>query len=151
MEAESPNNRTPHRYEEIANDLRDAISRGDYSEGDQLPGENVIMRQYGVARATARDALAVVRHEGLAVARPGAGRVDGVIARMDAIGQRIDHVLERVTARAARPYEIERLNLPQRGAYVLVIERTHYAGERAVETCDITFPGDRYELTYTIP
>jgi GntR family transcriptional regulator len=245
---------TPHRYEEIAADLRDAILRGTYNEGAQLPGENAIMKTYGVARATARDALAVLRHEGLAIARPGAGvfvaprhrivrdsttrysrtratstspfRSDaeragqrgnwehssrkiaanpeiarrlsvssgepvmettyryfsderpiqlsqsweplaitggtaveypedgaavGVIARMDLIGRHVDNVIERVTARAARPTEITQLDLPRRGAYVLVIDRTHYANNHPVETCDIVFPGDRYELTYTIP
>src|SRR5687768_4609479 len=72
MATEKPE-RVPRRYAEIANDLRDAILRGDYQEGDQLPGENPIMRDYSVARATAREALAVLRHEGLAMARPGAG------------------------------------------------------------------------------
>ncbi|MDI1464473.1 winged helix-turn-helix domain-containing protein [Catellatospora sp. KI3] len=57
----------------MANELREAITRGEYQVGDRLPGENVLMQRYGVARATARDALAVLRHEGLAVARPGAG------------------------------------------------------------------------------
>jgi len=32
-----------------------------------------------------------------------------------------------------------------------MIDRTHYVEDRPVETCDIIFPGDRYELTYTIP
>ncbi|MBV1854269.1 GntR family transcriptional regulator [Catellatospora sp. NEAU-YM18] len=238
---------------EIANDIREAIARGEYQVGDRLPGENVLMQRYGVARATARDALAVLRHEGLAIARPGAGvyvtsrkrlirdstdrysrrqaspppfmtdaansnheagwehvserksattrvaellgiavgepvmetayrffadgspvqlswsweplsltggtpveqpeegSVTGVIARMDAIGQRVDRVVEKVTARAATTSEAERLQLPQRGSYVLVIERRHYAGDLAVEACDIVFPGDRYELTYAIP
>lgn len=246
--------RTPHRYEEIASEIRSAIESGAYSEGDQLPGENAIMKKYGVARATARDALAVLKHEGLAVSRMGAGvfvqsrkkivrdstnrysraraadtspfrsdsaragqqggwefaseevgatkevaqrlgidvgdpvmcttyrfladerpiqlsrsweplsvtrghpverpeegPVVGVIARMDSIGQHIDRVVEKVTARAARPDEVTALELPQRGSYVLVIDRTHFVGERAVETCDIVFPGERYELTYTIP
>jgi DNA-binding GntR family transcriptional regulator len=256
MGADSPEvpERSTHRYEEIASELRDAINRGDYQEGDRLPGENAIMRDYGVARMTARDALAQLQHEGLAVARRGAGvfvssqvrivrdsmgrysraralstspfksdaksagqrghweansveaeatagiaarlniepgeavmvtdyrfmldsqpvqlsrsweplsltrgtpielpeesPVTGVIARMDLIGQRADRVVERVTARASVPEEIERLGLPKRGSYVLVIDRTHYAGERPIETCDIIFPGDRYELTYTIP
>lgn len=75
----------------------------------------------------------------------------GVIARMDLIGHHITEVIERVHSRAARPDEAERLELPTHGAYVLVIERTHYAGDQPVETCDITFPGDRYELTYRIP
>ena len=249
-----PPNNTRHRYEEIAADLRERIMRGEYSEGDKLPGENTIMKSYGVARATARDALAVLRHEGLATARRGVGifvqprtrivrdtanrysrtgatstspfrsdaeaaghqgdwehhsqplpaspelarrlEIDpgdqvmhttyryfadgrpiqlaesweplaitggtpieypedgaavGVIARMDSINQRIATVVERVTARAATPHEVRQLQLPVRGAYVLAIERTHYTPDAAVETCDIVFPGDRYELMYTIP
>ncbi len=244
----------PHRYEEIAADLRGAIERGDFPEGSRLPSENDIIRDYGVARNTARDALAVIRHEGLAVARQGSGtivmaqkrikrdsrgrysrtrsRVNspferdaatagqrgdweaetikvkstpevarrleihsgapvnqttyrffadgrpiqvsrsweplsitegtpvenpeegpalGVIARMDTIGQAVDHVVEKVTARAASRDEVKRLELPARGTYVLVIERTHFVGDTPVETCDIIFPGDRYELTYDIP
>ncbi|MGH3426660.1 MAG: UTRA domain-containing protein, partial [Mycobacteriales bacterium] len=74
--------------------------------------------------------------------------VAGVIARMDSIGHPPDSVIEKITARAARPDETERLALPQQSGYVLVIERTYYEGEVPIETCDITFPGDRYELTY---
>ncbi|GAA2384523.1 hypothetical protein Cme02nite_66160 [Catellatospora methionotrophica] len=33
----------------------------------------------------------------------------------------------------------------------MVIERTHLAGDLAVEACDIVFPSERYELTYVIP
>ncbi|MDX6261093.1 MAG: hypothetical protein QOH84_2781 [Kribbellaceae bacterium] len=245
---------TPHRYEEIASELRGAIERGDFPEGSRLPSENDIIRDYDVARNTARDALAVLRHEGLAAARQGSGTIVsprkrikrnsrgrysrtpskvnspferdaatagqrgdwecetvkvkatpevarrlslspgepvtettyrffgdgrpiqvsqsweplaltggtpiekpedgpavGVIARMDTIGQAVDHVVEKVTARAASRDEVKRLDLPTRGSYVLVIERTHFVGETPVETCDIVFPGDRYELTYDIP
>ncbi|MCA1703490.1 MAG: GntR family transcriptional regulator [Actinobacteria bacterium] len=75
----------------------------------------------------------------------------GVVARMDLIGQHVTEVVEQVHSRAARPDEAERLELPTQGAYVLLIERTHYVGTQPVETCDITFPGDRYALTYRIP
>ncbi len=75
----------------------------------------------------------------------------GVVARMDLIGQHVSEVVEQVHSRAARPDEAERLELPTQGAYVLIIERTHYVGTQPVETCDITFPGDRYALTYRIP
>jgi DNA-binding GntR family transcriptional regulator len=54
-----------------------------------------------------------------------------------------------VHSRAARPDEAELLELPAHGTYFLIIERTHYVGAQPVETCDITFPGDRYELTYS--
>jgi GntR family transcriptional regulator len=99
--------------------------------------------------STSWEPLAVTADSG--VEYPEESLVKGVIARMDHIGVRVDHVSEHVTARAAVPSELERLRLPLDGAYVLVIERTHWAAERPVETCDIVFPGDRYELIYDIP
>ncbi|MEU4540119.1 UTRA domain-containing protein [Streptosporangium sp. NPDC023825] len=68
---------------------------------------------------------------------------------MDTLGIHIDHVIERVTSRAARPEEAERLRLTQ-PSQVMVVGRTHHAGDRPVETCDIVVPGDRYELSYRI-
>jgi GntR family transcriptional regulator len=60
-------------YRRIADRLRDAILAGELRDGDRLPGENAIMAEYGIARATARQALAVLINEGLAVARRGSG------------------------------------------------------------------------------
>lgn len=60
-------------YARIADDLRAAIRAGQYADGDRLPGENVLMERYGVARMTARQALATLRYEGLAVSRKGSG------------------------------------------------------------------------------
>lgn len=57
----------------IADDLRSAIRSGELQDGDRLPGENVLMERYGVARMTARQALATLRYEGLAVSRKGSG------------------------------------------------------------------------------
>ncbi len=88
---------------------------------------------------------------GTPIELPEDGPLVGVIARMDNIGQHVDLVVEKVTARAATPAEVDRLDLPQRNASVLVIERTHYVNGTPVEACDIVFPGDRYELTYRIP
>ena len=61
------------RYRQIAAELRSAIERGEYPPGTRLPGENAVMQEYGVARMTARQALAVLINEGLAVSRKGAG------------------------------------------------------------------------------
>ena len=99
--------------------------------------------------STSYEPLAVTG--GTPVEWPEDGAAVGVVARFDHIGVQIDGCTERVTARSARPEEIDALGLPLRGAYVLVIERTYYAGERAVETADIVFPGDRYELVYRFP
>jgi GntR family transcriptional regulator len=71
-----PNSRGPvneRKYRIIASDLRAAIARGEYSAETRLPGENDLMRQYQVARMTARQALAQLINEGLAIARKGSG------------------------------------------------------------------------------
>jgi GntR family transcriptional regulator len=61
------------KYRLIADDLRAAIGRGEYPGDSRLPGENDLMRRYQVARMTARQALAQLINEGLAVARKGSG------------------------------------------------------------------------------
>lgn len=61
------------KYQRIADTLREAIQAGQYGPGDRLPGENDLMAAHGVARMTARQALGVLRDEGLAEARKGAG------------------------------------------------------------------------------
>ncbi|WP_409237848.1 GntR family transcriptional regulator [Streptomyces sp. PA5.6] len=61
------------KYQRIADTLREAIQAGQYGPGDRLPGENDLMATHGVARMTARQALGVLRDEGLAEARKGAG------------------------------------------------------------------------------
>ncbi|MFJ1751158.1 GntR family transcriptional regulator [Streptomyces sp. NPDC088116] len=61
------------KYHRIADALKAAIEAGDYSPGDRLPGENVLAKQYGVATLTARQALKVLRNEGLVETRKGAG------------------------------------------------------------------------------
>ncbi|MQS13820.1 GntR family transcriptional regulator [Streptomyces kaniharaensis] len=61
------------KYQRIADTLRAAIDAGEYRPGDRLPGENDLMDEYGVARMTARQALGVLRSEGIAEARRGAG------------------------------------------------------------------------------
>ncbi|MFE1204124.1 GntR family transcriptional regulator [Streptomyces sp. NPDC058762] len=61
------------KYQRIADTLREAIRSGEYGPGDRLPGENDLMTAHGVARMTARQALSVLRDEGVAEARKGAG------------------------------------------------------------------------------
>jgi GntR family transcriptional regulator len=61
------------KYQQIADDLRAAIRAGRYAAGDRLPGENSLMERYGVARMTARQALAQLQQEGLTTTRQGVG------------------------------------------------------------------------------
>src|SRR5438034_4103333 len=60
-------------YKQIADHLREAISRGRLKEGDQLPSEAQLIGHYGVARMTARNALRLLQDEGLITAEHGRG------------------------------------------------------------------------------
>lgn len=60
-------------YRQIADQLREAIERGEYSPGQRIPGENDLIKTHNISRNTARDALAVLRGEGLIETRRGAG------------------------------------------------------------------------------
>ena len=63
-----------YEYRRIANDLRSQIEDGELTAGDALPSEATIVEEYGVARGTARSALAALENEGLVEARHGKGR-----------------------------------------------------------------------------
>ena len=61
----------PHR--QIAAWLRGKIESGELQPGRKIPSEKDIMDVTGVARTTARRAVAVLRDEGLVVTTPGRG------------------------------------------------------------------------------
>lgn len=52
-------------YRRIAAELRDAIHRGDYAPGDQLPTELELTQRHHVSRPTVRQALSLLTSEGL--------------------------------------------------------------------------------------
>ena len=79
---------------------------------------------------------------------PLAGR--GVIERMASIGLVVDEVVEEMSARPAALAEASALATPP-GAQVLVVERVHYAGPRAVETAQVVIPAERFRLRYRFP
>lgn len=61
------------RYRVIADELRAAISRGDYAQGAQLPTEMELAEQYRVTRPTVRQAQDLLEAEGLLVRIPRQG------------------------------------------------------------------------------
>ncbi|SEL66018.1 GntR family transcriptional regulator [Nonomuraea pusilla] len=73
-----------------------------------------------------------------------------LISRMFAYGIKITEVVESVHTRVPRPVESDALALAA-GVHVLHVERTHWAGDRPVETSDIVIPGDRFRVTYSMP
>ena len=66
---------TPPPYLRIAAELRERIASGELATGDRLPSTRQIVREHGVAMATASKVLAVLCHEGSARAVPGVGTV----------------------------------------------------------------------------
>ncbi|MFD9081661.1 GntR family transcriptional regulator [Streptomyces erythrochromogenes] len=63
------------RYEEIARDLRERISSGEYLPGATLPLMRDVAEEYGVSDITVRKAYGLLRREGLIESRRRAGTV----------------------------------------------------------------------------
>ncbi|MEO3929920.1 GntR family transcriptional regulator [Micromonosporaceae bacterium B7E4] len=67
---------TPHerpRYRRVADELRRRILSGAIPPGSVLPSESALMAEFGIARGTVREAIALLRTEGLAVTEMGRG------------------------------------------------------------------------------
>lgn len=60
-------------FRQIADHLREAIVSGRLGERDQLPSETQLIDHYGVTRMTARQALGILKGEGLVVSEHGRG------------------------------------------------------------------------------
>ncbi|MBG0856766.1 GntR family transcriptional regulator [Streptomyces spinoverrucosus] len=75
------------RHEEIADALRRAIDREEYTVGSRLPSETELAAQYGVSRGTVRQAVASLTAEGLIGSRQGARRVVLASRRSQSFGE----------------------------------------------------------------
>lgn len=62
-------------YGAVARSLKEDIANGVYRVGAQLPTEASLCRRFAVSRHTIRDALRMLRDEGLVTSRQGAGTV----------------------------------------------------------------------------
>lgn len=61
------------RYQQVANQLRDAINRGEHKPGEALPSESQLVERFGLSRVTIRQAVGVLRAEGLVRVEHGRG------------------------------------------------------------------------------
>ncbi len=61
----------PKPYDVLATQLREAILRGEISEGASLPPERALVAQTGLSRGSVREALRMLAVEGLVQTRPG--------------------------------------------------------------------------------
>lgn len=77
------------------------------------------------------------------------GAAKNPVDRLAGVGIIIDRVLESVSVRSAREPEAELLGT-EPGQPVLVVERTHYCGQRPVETSHLVAAPDSCELLYRL-
>lgn len=95
MAADSSTRTRKPRYQELADDLRTAILRGDFPAPDQFPTENELCTRYGVSRFTVREALRALQNEGLIRRKRGSGTViQPAAARGGALHQPLSNVGE---------------------------------------------------------
>jgi len=65
--------KTKRIYEEIMEQLKDMISRGELKQGQKLPPERELAESLGVSRASVREALTALEAIGILDIRPGEG------------------------------------------------------------------------------
>ncbi|WP_019812726.1 GntR family transcriptional regulator [Saccharomonospora saliphila] len=84
-------------HRQVATDLRKRILAGEYAPGDRLPSERHMVESYGVSRLTVREALNILRTEGVVVTVRGRG----VFVRASATIHRLARSRLSPAARAA--------------------------------------------------
>lgn len=122
-------------YRQLADALREHILSGAYRPGDKLPSESRLAREHGVGRETVRQALAVLRGEGLTTSARGIGTLVRDMTSHDVVPLAPG---DRISARM--PIEAERRahQLPE-GTPILELRRATGAIE--------IHPADRVKLT----
>jgi GntR family transcriptional regulator len=118
-------------FRQLADLLREQILSGALAPGQALPSETRLTQDYGVSRNTVRQAVAILRGEGLVTTdRPGGTRVR---ERPERVVIEIDS--GTVEARMPTAEERRELDVPE-GVPVLLVERDGrteiYAGDRTV-------------------
>lgn len=94
----------------IAEDLRAAITTGEYGPGDKLPSERDLAARYATARNTARQALTLLKTDGLITIEHGRGAFVRRTPRLIRLGaERYSHRLRRESGLSPFRAEARRL------------------------------------------
>jgi GntR family transcriptional regulator len=149
------------RYRQVADQLRDAIKRGDYPPGSALPSQPDLARRYSLNQTTINRAIAVLRQEGLVQVVQGRG---AFVLHLPTV-RRVRRIPHRVTGTSTFAEEIRRLGMEpktdlvaetvtvvpdavavllgvERDAQVLVRERRMFADARPVQLATSYIPLD---------
>jgi GntR family transcriptional regulator, transcriptional repressor for pyruvate dehydrogenase complex len=109
--------------EMIASYLRARIVRGDLAEGDTLPAEVELMRQFDVSRPTLREAFRILETESLIVIRRGARGARITAPRVEVAARYVGLLMQVSETTLADVYEARSLMEPQ-AAGLLAQRRT---------------------------
>jgi DNA-binding FadR family transcriptional regulator len=82
-------------YQRVVQQIEEAILGGKFAAGDHLPSERDLVTQFGVSRATVREALRVLESAGLISSRPGDPNGSKVLALTTANLSRSMNIIAR--------------------------------------------------------
>jgi GntR family transcriptional regulator len=117
-------------FRQLADLLRDRIMSGDLAPGASLPSELRLAQEYGLSRTTVRQAIALLRSEGLVIVEPPRGTFVRTIEPTETVT-----LLKGDTASARMPTPAERRDLEiGEGVPVLVVFRAD--GSRELYAAD---------------
>jgi GntR family transcriptional repressor for pyruvate dehydrogenase complex len=131
-------------YEQVADQLRDLIFEGELPLGERLPNEQDLAQNFGVSRATVREALRVLATESLLRTAKGAGG-GSFVTRPS-----VDHISEFLRSNIALLSQSQDVTLDEflEARECLEIPASRLAAQRRseadVERLDLTIP-DHHE------
>jgi DNA-binding FadR family transcriptional regulator len=136
-------------YEQVADQLRELIVSGRLQRGERLPNETVLAREFGVSRATVREALRLLTAQSMIRTAKGAGGGTYVtLPTVDHVSEFLNSALELLAA--AEHVTLDEL-LEAREA--LEVPAARMAAQRrtdgAVERLEATIPADPPKLSPT--
>jgi DNA-binding FadR family transcriptional regulator len=123
--------RVPKTAELVARQIRNAIIRGELSDGDNLPAEAQLIAEFEVSRPTVREAVRILESEGLiAVARGARGGAKVSSPNYEMVARAAGITLQAQRATIGDVYEMRMLIEPP--AARLVAERNAVEGGKAL-------------------
>ncbi|MEU2613535.1 GntR family transcriptional regulator [Micromonospora sp. NPDC007271] len=121
-------------FRQLADLLRDRITSGDLAPGASLPSELRLAQEYGLSRTSVRQAISLLRSEGLVIVQPPRGTF---VRSMEPTETVILRKGDTASARMPTPAERKELDIGE-GVPVLVVFRAD--GSREV------YPADRIRI-----
>ncbi|SCG44430.1 GntR family transcriptional regulator [Micromonospora inositola] len=121
-------------FRQLADLLRDRITSGDLAPGASLPSELRLAQEYGLSRTSVRQAISLLRSEGLVIVEPPRGTFVRSMEPTETVTLRKG---DTASARMPTPAERKELDIGE-GVPVLVIFRAD--GSREL------YPADRIRV-----